>query len=381
MATWIIDKTIDLQTPATSRVDGLEPQHVLSVVGDGHAHTWRVTVFDGGQPAVLTGSVVGYFIRSDDATVMVSGTLSGNVATVTLADACYAVEGPMVGLMRLERTDGAMTLAERRFLVRRGQTDTAVDPGNAFPSVLALNARLTTALSTVTDAVARVEAVSQYATTLTQEATLTLTADFEAYNASLTPRVSRAGAVVSMEGFVKNVSAGAIDSSPQVICYLPSWAWPRTDVSCIQQGSTYYIWWLRVNAADGSVTASRYRIGSGYPSVGVGAQFPLSCSWIAADAAVYADAISDAEQSLSDIVTDLIDEIGGSEFEQLRTSVIAIAASDTQQNTNISSITNQVNTNAQAITDLQNRTIADEHIVYEVVAMTSAEIATACQED
>ena len=164
MANWLIEKTIDLRVPKTSRVDDLEPAHALTVVGDDRGHVWRVTVLDGGQPATLTGSVVGWFQRADGNTVVVAGTLDGNTASVTLADACCAVEGPMVGLMRLESSSGAVTLAERRFLVRRGQTDTLVDPGHAFPSLehvagqytdlynayQSLSAQLQTAISAVT---------------------------------------------------------------------------------------------------------------------------------------------------------------------------------------------------------------------------------------
>ena len=101
MANWLIEKTIDLRVPKTSRVDDLEPAHALTVVGDDRGHVWRVTVLDGGQPATLTGSVVGWFQRADGNTVVVAGTLDGNTASVTLADACCAVEGPMVGIMRI----------------------------------------------------------------------------------------------------------------------------------------------------------------------------------------------------------------------------------------------------------------------------------------
>lgn len=137
MANWLIEQTIDLQRPKDARPGGVEPR-VLTVVGDDHGHVWRVTVLDGGVPAELTGTVEGWFQRADGATVVVVGTLSGHVASVTLADACCAVEGPMVGMIRVSGTGGAVTLAERRFLVRRGKTDSIVDPGHAFPSLEAV---------------------------------------------------------------------------------------------------------------------------------------------------------------------------------------------------------------------------------------------------
>ena len=373
---WLIKQIADYQNGNTRFVD---TGNELVVYGDDRAHVWQITVMDGFEPAVVSGTAIAYFIRSDGTTVIVNGEIDGNIVTFQLADECYAVVGYMVGYAKVTNSFGTITIAEKHFRVQEGSTDQIVDPGNAFPSVQALNSRMTYALSMVADIVARMEAVSQYATTLTQESYLTLTEDFEIYNESLTPRVTRAGAVVSLEGFVKNVSARKVDSTPVVVCYLPTWAWPKTDVSCVQQGSTYYVWWLRVNASDGSVTASRYRMGTTYPSIGAASQFPLTCSWVAADASLYADAVSDAEETLSEIVSDLINEIGGSEFEQLRTSVIAIAANDTQQNIDLSTISNQTDANSRAITDLQNRTIADENIVYEVVAMTSEEIAEACQ--
>ena len=164
MANWLIEQTIDLQRPKDARPGGVEPR-VLTVVGDDHGHVWRVTVQDGGQPAELAGSVEGWFQRADGATVVVVGTLSGHVASVTLADACCAVEGPMVGMIRVSGTGGAVTLAERRFLVRRGKTDSIVDPGHAFPSLeavagqyaglqqaySALAARLETAIAAVSE--------------------------------------------------------------------------------------------------------------------------------------------------------------------------------------------------------------------------------------
>lgn len=63
---WILSQEVDLQRGVQA------PQvwpNALVVCGDNKAHTWRVTIMDDGSPAALSGTVTGYFIRGDDATV------------------------------------------------------------------------------------------------------------------------------------------------------------------------------------------------------------------------------------------------------------------------------------------------------------------------
>jgi len=110
-------------------------------------------------------------------------------------------------------------------------------------------------------------------------------ANFAAYNASLTPRISRVGPLVFMDGFVRNVAALAAGFD-EVLLTLPEVFRPAVDVSLLQQGSNGAVWWLRINA-NGDVHICRYRSSwSGYDAIesGVYRQFPLSACWIAADA-------------------------------------------------------------------------------------------------
>lgn len=129
---WILSQEVDLQRGVQA------PQvwpNALIVCGDIKAHTWRVAIMDDGRPATLSGTVTGYFIRGDDATVAVAGRLNGNVATVTLAQSCYNVEGDMAAVMRLKTSAGLITLAALILPVRRMLTDTLVDPENIVPSL------------------------------------------------------------------------------------------------------------------------------------------------------------------------------------------------------------------------------------------------------
>lgn len=140
MDNWLIEQEIDLQRGAQA------PQvwpNALMLCGDNNAHTWRVTVMDCGEAAQVTGSVTGYFVRPDGNTVAVQGSLAGNVASVVLAQACYAQEGDVKAVMRLSSGTGAkVTLAALILPVRNVLTDSIIDPGEAIPSLDELLAQI-----------------------------------------------------------------------------------------------------------------------------------------------------------------------------------------------------------------------------------------------
>ena len=133
MDNWLIEQEIDLQRGAQA------PQvwpNALMLCGDNNAHTWRVTVLDGGEAAQVAGSVTGYFVRPDGNTVAVQGSMTGNVASVVLAQACYAQEGDVKAVLRLSVSTGAkVTLAALILPVRNVLTDSIIDPGNVIPSL------------------------------------------------------------------------------------------------------------------------------------------------------------------------------------------------------------------------------------------------------
>lgn len=137
---WLIEQEIDLQRGAQA------PQvwpNALMLCGDNNAHTWRVTVLDGGEAAQVTGSVTGYFVRPDGNTVAVQGGMTGNVASVVLAQACYAQEGDVKAVLRLSVSTGAkVTLAALILPVRNVLTDSIIDPGEVIPSLDELLAQI-----------------------------------------------------------------------------------------------------------------------------------------------------------------------------------------------------------------------------------------------
>lgn len=137
---WTIEQDVDLRCGAQT------PQiwpNALMLTGDNLAHTWRVRVFDGGEAVALTGATVtGYFVRTDGNTVAVQGSVEGSTAIVTLAQACYAFEGDLKGVMRLTLGGKTVTLSVLTLMVRKVLTDAIIDPGNVIPSLEDLLAQI-----------------------------------------------------------------------------------------------------------------------------------------------------------------------------------------------------------------------------------------------
>lgn len=129
---WLIEQTIDLQRGVQAP---LVWPNALMLCGDNNAHTWRVMIMDGGESAQITGNITGYFVRTDGNTVTVTGGLTGNVATVTLPQACYATDGDLYAVMRLKSSSGMITLSALILPVRNVLTDSIIDPGEVIPSL------------------------------------------------------------------------------------------------------------------------------------------------------------------------------------------------------------------------------------------------------
>lgn len=144
MDNWIIQDTIDFLRPEYA--DSKKAPHVLMLPGDDRGHTWEITCMVGKEPADLSGaSVVGYFLRADGATVIVNGTVSDNVASVTLSPECYAVSGGMRGLVRIDKNNQVVPIREGSFIVQLPiGAGAVISGGEAIPSLPALLAQIHT---------------------------------------------------------------------------------------------------------------------------------------------------------------------------------------------------------------------------------------------
>ena len=137
----------DLQQP-------VQVQYLDGVVfsQDNQANKINVAVLDNGEPAIISGAVDAYVIRSDGATVGVTGgTIIGNVASVTLPEAAYAVPGVISVVVKLTSSGTVTTIAALVANVYRSTTDTAVDPGTIIPDIADL-------IQAINDAIAEIPA-------------------------------------------------------------------------------------------------------------------------------------------------------------------------------------------------------------------------------
>ena len=102
-----------------------------------------VEVLDNGQPAALTGNIMGYAIRSDGQTLIITGVMDGNRPYIILPASAYAVIGPLdVVVKNVVSGKSTTTLAACRLYVQRSSTDTIIDPGHTIPSLEELLAQI-----------------------------------------------------------------------------------------------------------------------------------------------------------------------------------------------------------------------------------------------
>lgn len=135
------------------------------------------------------------------------------------------------------------------------------------------------------DAGRRMDRVSQ-----TQPMAIT-SSNFASYGDGFTPTVSRVGPIVFLDGYLKNTAA--LDSGFDITLAgaIPDWARPAQRVAVLQQGSGSAIWWMIVYP-DGGLRIHRYRTGSTDTAPAAGSQFPLTSSWLAADAFIQTYSVS-----------------------------------------------------------------------------------------
>lgn len=70
----------------------------------------NVEVTDNGVPAVLSGTVTGFIVRSNKTTVSTTGRIDGNKVSIVLPETAYDVPGPIAIVIKIaETTVGACT--------------------------------------------------------------------------------------------------------------------------------------------------------------------------------------------------------------------------------------------------------------------------------
>lgn len=137
MISRIIKKTVDLSK--IQKVDQLEgPLYQLENGG----HTFEITCMMDGEAAAVSGTVSARFLRSDEETVYFTGTLTGNVASVTLPQSCYNANGRFGLVVFIAGNDITSAVYAVAGSVYRSTSDHIIDPTEEIPSLEDLIAKI-----------------------------------------------------------------------------------------------------------------------------------------------------------------------------------------------------------------------------------------------
>lgn len=137
MISRVIKKTVELNK--IQKVDQLEgPLYQLENAG----HTFEITCLMNGAAADISGTVSGRFLRADETTVYFTGTLSGNVASITLPQSCYNVNGRFGFVVFISGSDVTTAIYAVAGSVYKSTSDTIIDPTGEIPSLEELLAEI-----------------------------------------------------------------------------------------------------------------------------------------------------------------------------------------------------------------------------------------------
>lgn len=171
---------MSIETTIKSRVDlnaGVQKTalRMLFAAGDGDAHKIEVSVTRGGAPVDLAGaSVTGSFVRArDNATILLTGSVSGNSALISMVSACYNADGAFAVAVRLILSGQKHTIFYGTGSIVSTSTDTIVDNENIVPSLddlLAQIDRMESGTQAATTAAASANSAASAANSAAQKA-------------------------------------------------------------------------------------------------------------------------------------------------------------------------------------------------------------------
>lgn len=128
----------------------IEIQHCESVMftGDDKGAIVGVRLFDSGEAYSGGGTVSGAVKRSDGGLVALTGTLSGNAASVVIPATALAVPGP-IGVHIVLTQGGSTTTVLKAIYDVDDNNGAAVDPGTIIPSINDLITAINTAVASI----------------------------------------------------------------------------------------------------------------------------------------------------------------------------------------------------------------------------------------
>lgn len=120
--------------------------------GDVNGDRFGVRIFNNGASVTLTGcSCSGYFMRPDGNTTVITGTISGNTAYVTVPQACYAYPGNFTLSIKVTGAGFAGTMRIIDGTVVDTSTGSFVDPGSVIPDLASWTALVNSANTAATN--------------------------------------------------------------------------------------------------------------------------------------------------------------------------------------------------------------------------------------
>ena len=174
-----------------------------------------VELYDGETPYTPAGTVVGAVICSDGSTVPITnGTIDGNVVSITLTAACFAIQGQIGVGIQLVTGGVKTTILKAIYNAERFETDDVVDPDE----------RITISVSDLVDDIA--------------EAVASIPADYTDLMAAVAPTFSpstpyTAGRFVWYSGtlyqFAQAHAAGAWTGTDADAAVITDHIWTATD--------------------------------------------------------------------------------------------------------------------------------------------------------
>lgn len=136
--------SVDLDKPLNVQYGG-----GLMFTGDAGADTFEITLYKSGEAYAPGGSVALNCIRADGNTVTVTGSISGNVASATLTQACCAIPGPLSVVMQIISGGNTGAVFAAAYTVMPAQTGDPIDPGTMITDIDALIAQIDAAVDSI----------------------------------------------------------------------------------------------------------------------------------------------------------------------------------------------------------------------------------------
>lgn len=179
----------------------MTPLKPLYASGDKDAHVFELSLYRGAEEMDLSGaSAQGYFIRADGYTVPITGTISGNVVTLTLSEGCYYIVGNFNLIIKVSIGESRKSVFWGNGYVVRSMTDAIVDEENVIPSLDELLAQIAATESAAKAANQAASAANSAANSAAQAASA---ADTNASAANSAANAAKAAATTAAEAATK----------------------------------------------------------------------------------------------------------------------------------------------------------------------------------